>query len=123
VADPQVEKLLAAHRTAGAKPTDQQIEDRLFLVMLLEAVRAWEERIVREPGDVDMGLILGIGFPSFRGGILRWADTEGAAAILDRVEPYRSLGRRFEPPTMLTELAASGGSFYPRPKLLATSGA
>ena len=64
------------HR-AIAPPTDEEITDRLFLPMLLEATRVLEEGIVREPADVDMGLILGIGFPPFRGGILRWADARG----------------------------------------------
>jgi 3-hydroxyacyl-CoA dehydrogenase / enoyl-CoA hydratase / 3-hydroxybutyryl-CoA epimerase / enoyl-CoA isomerase len=82
-------------------------------------VRAWQERIVREPGDVDMGMILGTGFPAFRGGPLRWADTEGAATILDRVEPYRKLGARFEPPRVLTDMAAGGETFYPRPRAVA----
>ena len=50
---------------------------RLFLPMLTEASRILAEGIVREPGDVDMGLILGIGFPAFRGGLLRWADNLG----------------------------------------------
>ena len=120
VADPAVEAMVEKHRTApAAKITDEHIQDRLFLVMLLEAIRAWEERIVREPGDVDMGMILGTGFPAFRGGPLRWCDTEGAAIILDRVENYRKLGPRFEPPELLRDAARNGGSFYPRPKLVA----
>ena len=55
----------------------RKITDRLFLPMLLEATRVLEEGIVREPADVDMGLILGVGFPPFRGGILRWCDRSG----------------------------------------------
>src|SRR3954447_12960055 len=85
-----------------------EITDRLFLPMLLEATRALEEGIVREPGDVDMGLILGIGFPPFRGGILRWGDTEGAAAIVDRLAKYASLGKRFEPTETLERHARTG---------------
>ena len=65
-------------RPASRPMDEEEITDRLFLPMLLEATRVLEEGIVREPGDVDMGLILGIGFPPFRGGILRWADTVGA---------------------------------------------
>ena len=57
----------------------EEITDRLFLPMLTEASRVLKEGIVREPADVDMGLILGIGFPPFRGGMLRWADTLGLA--------------------------------------------
>ena len=51
--------------------------------MLTEASRCLSEGIVRDPGDVDMGLILGIGFPAWRGGILRWADEMGMAKVLE----------------------------------------
>src|SRR5262249_44504769 len=89
--NPAVEAIIAKHRT-GEKAFDQnEITDRLFLPMLLESTRVLEEGIVREPADVDMGLILGIGFPPFRGGILRWCDTEGAGAILDRLARYAPL--------------------------------
>ena len=60
-----------------------------------------EEGIVRDPADVDMGLILGIGFPPFRGGILRWADTVGLAKVLELLTKYESLGKRFEAPAAL----------------------
>ena len=70
--------IIAKHRTGDRAIDQDEITDRLFLPMLLEATRVLEEGIVREPGDVDMGLILGIGFPPFRGGILRWCDQSGA---------------------------------------------
>ena len=109
------------HRQASDASTtamdEAEITDRLFLPMLLEATRVLEEGIVREPGDVDMGLILGIGFPPFRGGILRWADTVGAAAIVERLAKYAPLGKRYEPTESLLKLAKEGGTFYPRPKL------
>ncbi len=116
-ADPEVESLLAKHRTTGATPPAdlEKLQDRLFLPMLLEATRTLEEKIVREPADVDMGLILGIGFPPFKGGLLRWADSLGAAEILRRLEPLQPLGKRFEPTETLTKMAESGGTFYPVP--------
>ncbi len=76
--------------------------------MLLEATRVLEEGIVREPGDVDMGLILGIGFPPFRGGILRWCDTIGAAGHRREAGEVRPLGKRFEPTETLLKLAKDG---------------
>ena len=75
-----------------------------------------EEGIVREPGDVDMGLILGIGFPPFRGGILRWCDSLGAGAVVEKLAKYSHLGKRFEPTESLLRLAKTGETFYPRPK-------
>jgi 3-hydroxyacyl-CoA dehydrogenase / enoyl-CoA hydratase / 3-hydroxybutyryl-CoA epimerase / enoyl-CoA isomerase len=114
---------LEKHRTAKRDVSDQEIEDRLFLSMLLEAVRTLEEGIVREPAHVDMGLILGVGFPPFRGGILRWCDTVGAAPLVDRASKYTSLGKRFEPSPMLVDMAKTGKRFYPRPTVPASAAA
>jgi 3-hydroxyacyl-CoA dehydrogenase/enoyl-CoA hydratase/3-hydroxybutyryl-CoA epimerase/3-hydroxyacyl-CoA dehydrogenase/enoyl-CoA hydratase/3-hydroxybutyryl-CoA epimerase/enoyl-CoA isomerase len=122
-ADPAFEPFLARNRRGGEQtPSDAELIDRLFLPMLLEATRVLEEGIVRDPADVDMGLVLGIGFPPFRGGILRWCDTEGAGAILKRLEPFRKLGKRFEPTESLLRLARSGGAFYPAPQAAAGFG-
>ena len=67
--------------------------------MLLEATRVLEEGIVREPGDVDMGLILGIGFPPFRGGILRWCDSVGAARSSKNWRSTRTLASGLSRPS------------------------
>ena len=69
--------------------------------------------MVRDARDVDLGLIFGIGFPPFQGGLLFWADTLGAAAIsIDRLKPSQSLGARYQPTPMLLEMAAKGKRFY-----------
>jgi 3-hydroxyacyl-CoA dehydrogenase/enoyl-CoA hydratase/3-hydroxybutyryl-CoA epimerase/3-hydroxyacyl-CoA dehydrogenase/enoyl-CoA hydratase/3-hydroxybutyryl-CoA epimerase/enoyl-CoA isomerase len=115
--DPTFEPFLAKYRTGEKAHTDDELRDRLFLPMLLEATRVLEEGIVREPADVDMGLILGIGFPPYRGGILRWCESESLPKILERLEAYSSLGKRFEPTETLTRMARSGETFYPRPKV------
>ncbi len=119
--NPAVTAIIAKHQTGTKAMDEAEITDRLFLPMLLEATRVLEEGIVREPGDVDMGLILGIGFPPFRGGILRWADTIGAAAIVEKLAKYAPLGKRYEPTESLLKLAKDGGTFYPLPKLGAAS--
>ena len=77
--------------------------------MLVEASRVLTEGIVRDPADVDMGLILGIGFPPFRGGMLRWADTLGLDKVLAKLGKYESLGKRFQPTEMMRKLAAGKG--------------
>ena len=116
--DPAFGPILDKYRTGSAREMPrEEITDRLFLPMLLEATRVLEEGIVREPGDVDMGLILGIGFPPFRGGILRWCDVEGAAKIAQKLESYRGLGKRFEPTDTLARHAKTGELFYPMPKI------
>jgi 3-hydroxyacyl-CoA dehydrogenase len=113
VADPEVQQLIAQRVHKKSELSDEDISDRLFLCMALEAVRALEEKIARQPGDVDMAMILGVNFPAFRGGPLRWCDTEGAANLINRATKWQSLGRRFEIPAALAEAASQGTRFYP----------
>ncbi len=116
--NPAALAIIAKHRTGETEMDPEAITDRLFLPMLLEATRVLEEGIVREPGDVDMGLILGIGFPPFRGGILRWCDSVGANVIVEKLAKLSHLGKRFEPTSSLLRLAKTGEKFYPRPKMV-----
>jgi len=116
--DPTFDPLLAKHlRTTDFgrkpnKPDAQEITLRLFLPMLLEATRVLAETKVRDPRDVDLGLTFGIGFPPFQGGLLFWADTIGAAKIVEMLKPFEGLGERYKPTPLLLELAKSGGKFY-----------
>jgi 3-hydroxyacyl-CoA dehydrogenase/enoyl-CoA hydratase/3-hydroxybutyryl-CoA epimerase/3-hydroxyacyl-CoA dehydrogenase/enoyl-CoA hydratase/3-hydroxybutyryl-CoA epimerase/enoyl-CoA isomerase len=112
VDDPALEGFLARVRTGRRDISLEEITDRLFLPMLTEASRVLTEGIVREPADVDMGLILGIGFPSFRGGLLRWADSLGLPAVLEKLRQYEQLGPRFQPTEQMRRLAAEGKGFY-----------
>jgi len=86
--------------------------DRLLLPMLLEATRALDAGVVEDAWNVDLGLILGIGFPPFRGGLLFWADTLGAKTVIEKLKPYQSLGCRYEPTDRLLDMARTGGTFY-----------
>ena len=110
--DPALEAILAKCRKTTRTISPEEITDRLFLPMLTEASRILMEGIVREPGDVDMGLILGIGFPTFRGGLLRWADALGMSAVLEKLKRYEVLGARFQPTEQMRELAKAGKGFY-----------
>lgn len=96
------------------KFTEAQITARLFLPMVVEATRILEEQVVRDPRDVDLGLIYGCGFPPFKGGLLFWADTVGAKQIVEQLEPLMPLGKKFEPTPMLRDMARSGQKFYQR---------
>jgi 3-hydroxyacyl-CoA dehydrogenase/enoyl-CoA hydratase/3-hydroxybutyryl-CoA epimerase/3-hydroxyacyl-CoA dehydrogenase/enoyl-CoA hydratase/3-hydroxybutyryl-CoA epimerase/enoyl-CoA isomerase len=112
VDDAALPGLLAKVRKGNRELSAEEMTDRLFLPMLTEASRILEEGIVRDPGDVDMGLILGIGFPPFRGGILRWADDMGLPGVLEKLKHYESLGKRFHPTEQMRRLAAEGKGFY-----------
>lgn len=112
VDDPAFEAILAKCRTGKREISPEEITDRLFLPMLTEASRILMEGIVRDPGDVDMGLILGIGFPAYRGGLLRWADSIGLDKILEKLKTYEPLGARFHPTEQMRRLAAEGRGFF-----------
>ncbi|HEX2166457.1 MAG TPA: 3-hydroxyacyl-CoA dehydrogenase NAD-binding domain-containing protein, partial [Longimicrobiales bacterium] len=92
---------------------EQDILDRLLFAMVNEAARVLEDGIVQSAGEVDLGMITGTGFPPFRGGLLRWADAIGMQQVLRRLEELHAQhGVRFEPATLIRELAAAGRGFY-----------
>ena len=67
---------------------------------------------MRDPRDIDLGLIFGLGFPAFRGGLMFWADSLGAAKIVEMLKPFESFGERMQPTPLLLEMARSGSKFY-----------
>lgn len=85
---------------------------RLFLTMLLEATRMLEEGRVRNPRDVDLGVLFGLGFPGQRGGLFRWADDLGVSQVLAALKPLAMLGPRARPTAWLLDMAARGRRFY-----------
>ena len=71
------------------------------------------ERIVDRPLYLDLALLLGIGFPDHRGGVLRYADQYGLGRLVDRMgELQERYGARFRPCTELSTRAAAGTAFY-----------
>jgi len=112
VDDPAFDAILERCRTGYREIGSEEITDRLFLPMLVEASRVLMEGIVRDPGDVDMGLILGIGFPAQKGGLLRWADSVGLGKVSEKLKQYERLGTRFLPTEQMRKLAAGSRGFY-----------
>ncbi|MBI3409949.1 MAG: enoyl-CoA hydratase/isomerase family protein [Planctomycetes bacterium] len=112
VDDPALKAFLDRCGKGQRTHSQEEITDRLFLPMLVEASLVLAEGIVREPADVDMGLILGIGFPTFRGGLLRWADAIGLDKVLASLAKYERLGPRFRPTEQMRRFAAEKKGFY-----------
>ena len=86
---------------------------RPVLAMVNEAARALEERIIETPADVDIAMILGTGFPPFRGGLLRYADDLGVGTVRDTLSSYAErFGERFRPADLIQQLAGENRRFY-----------
>ena len=93
--------------------SDAEIIDRMMFPMLMESSRCLEDNIVETPMEVDMGLIYGLGFPPFRGGIFRWADNVGLNEIIQRAEKHNALGKVYKPTEQIRKKAQKGQLFHP----------
>jgi 3-hydroxyacyl-CoA dehydrogenase/enoyl-CoA hydratase/3-hydroxybutyryl-CoA epimerase len=80
--------------------------------MINEASRCLEDRVAADAGAIDVAMVFGAGFPPFRGGPLRHADTIGLAAIETRLTALRAeRGDRYAPSKLLSDLAQRGATF------------
>ena len=111
--DPAVDALIAAWARPPQHVAAEGILARLLLSMLLEGTRILAEQQGRDPQAIDLAVVLGLGFPSARGGLLRWADSLGISRIVGMLGEYEHLGPRFAAPPLLRDMAAQGRSFYP----------
>ena len=110
--DPAIYAILNLTPKAELPPPSAE---RLILPMVNEAARCLAEEIVEGPGPLDLALVFGIGFPPFRGGLCRWADSEGLDSIVQQLEALAATrGPRLAPSDALRKLAARGG-FYSSP--------
>jgi 3-hydroxyacyl-CoA dehydrogenase / enoyl-CoA hydratase / 3-hydroxybutyryl-CoA epimerase / enoyl-CoA isomerase len=113
--DPQTAELIASVQPNGKKDfSEEEIVDRLMIPMVIETVRCLDEGIVETPVEADMGLVYGIGFPPFRGGALKYADTIGMKTILDKCAKYAALGKLYEPTASMKKMAAEGKLYFPK---------
>ena len=113
-ANPEIDDFLRYLEVgSGEGISDEDIIDRMMLPMLMESSRCLEDKIVQTPVEVDMGVIYGLGFPPFRGGIFRWADSVGLSDLLQSAEKRRSLGKVYEPTEQIKKMAKDGMLFHP----------
>ena len=111
--DPKAYELIQQIQRDGKQDfAAEEIMDRMMIPMIIEAARALEEGIADTPNEVDMGLIMGLGFPAFRGGALKYADAQGLQAVCDKADQYAHLGALYQPTERMRAMAASGDTYY-----------
>jgi 3-hydroxyacyl-CoA dehydrogenase / enoyl-CoA hydratase / 3-hydroxybutyryl-CoA epimerase len=91
---------------------EEDLAHRLIFLMVNEAARCVEERVVDSPEDADYGMILGTGFAPFRGGPLRFAEYFGLNKVVDELERLAQSEEKFLPCEILRKHAGDGTKFY-----------
>jgi 3-hydroxyacyl-CoA dehydrogenase/enoyl-CoA hydratase/3-hydroxybutyryl-CoA epimerase len=110
--DPTVYALV--NDRGGRIVPEAEAVDRMVLPMVNEAALCLLEGIARTPADVDLAMVMGTGFPPFRGGLLRYADSLTLVEVVQRMDRLSAVhGARFRPVPLLRDLARSGRTFLP----------
>ncbi len=110
--NPEVKEILQSIGQKNAEDSEEGIINRIIAAMLGEAGRCLEEGIVQKDSDLDMALVLGTGFPPFRGGLLAYVNDFGVSKIIDimrRLEDKH--GSRFTPCDLLVSMARDNKKF------------
>src|SRR5437870_7002197 len=91
---------------------EEELAKRLILLMVNEAARCVEEKVVGSPEDADYGMVLGTGFAPCRGGPLRFAEHFGLKKVVDELERLAQAEEKFSPCEILKKHAGDGTKFY-----------
>ncbi|MBF7731473.1 3-hydroxyacyl-CoA dehydrogenase [Pseudomonas sp. N040] len=90
----------------------EEILERCLLALVNEGAKILQEGIAQSSHDIDLVYLNGYGFPAERGGPMSWADTQGAADLLARLQQLQAqFGSHWQPARLIEQLAASGQSF------------
>jgi 3-hydroxyacyl-CoA dehydrogenase/enoyl-CoA hydratase/3-hydroxybutyryl-CoA epimerase len=92
-----------------------ELKQRFLVVQAVEAARTFEEGVVTDVREADVGSILGFGFAPFTGGTLSYIDMMGTRAFVELCRRFeKKYGARFKPPPLLVDMADRNESFYGR---------
>lgn len=107
--------LVSSRRDWRTDANVEELKSRFLSIQALEAARCFEEGVITDPRDADIGAILGWGFAPFTGGPISYIDTLGTDQFVRRCETFAGLyGDRFRPNRLLHDMAATGQTFYAR---------
>jgi 3-hydroxyacyl-CoA dehydrogenase/enoyl-CoA hydratase/3-hydroxybutyryl-CoA epimerase len=107
-------ELCEGTRAASDPHTEMsEIQDRLMLAQVLEAIRCLDEGILRSTADGEIGAIFGVGFAPNTGGPFAWCDRQGAAEVARRLDALAEIhGERYQPPALLRTMADADERFF-----------
>ncbi|HET7153834.1 MAG TPA: enoyl-CoA hydratase-related protein [Hyphomicrobiaceae bacterium] len=98
---------------ATSRPSPQRLDQRLLIVLALEAVRCLQQDVVADAAEADLHAVFGFGYPSWTGGPLSYIETLGQNAFVAQCDALAALhGDRFQPPAILRDRPEAGTSFH-----------
>jgi len=114
VGDPGRRVASPSPESGSATPTTTKndLANRLMSLMVNEAARCLEENVVASPEDADYGMILGTGFPAWRGGPLRFAENFSIKKLVEEMERLARTNEKYTPCELLRKHAQEGTKFY-----------
>ena len=110
--NPKIMELISDVSKRKNNVVAEDIIDRSILIMVNEAAKCLEEEVVKNPRYLDTAMIMGTGFPAFRGGLLKYADDIGIEQIVKKLQNLSKNSKRFEPAKLLLSMQKSGKKFY-----------
>ena len=121
--DETADAMVKSMQSAKLELSDEEIIDRLMVPMTVETIRCLEDNIVSTPAEADMGLVYGVGYPPFRGGVLHSVDKMGVQKFIETADALKDLGPLYHVTDGLRKMAEAGETYYPKTIAKATSGA
>ncbi|WP_232469779.1 fatty acid oxidation complex subunit alpha FadB [Burkholderia pseudomallei] len=111
---PEAHDLVATVQSQGRRMfPDGEILERMMVAMIVEAAHALEDGVVATPAELDTALLLGVGFPAYAGGALKYADWLGLDHVVALCEKYADLGPGYMATPRMRAMAAAGDCYYP----------
>jgi 3-hydroxyacyl-CoA dehydrogenase/enoyl-CoA hydratase/carnithine racemase len=112
-----VQKYLEDNQVQPKEISEQEIIDLMLAKAINEAAYMMMDDICDRPQDMDLAMIYGTGFPPYRGGILRYADSWGLENVYAKLKALENqYGVAFQPAELIKEMAEAGRTFYPEAK-------
>ena len=91
----------------------EEIQDRAIMQLMKEAISCFDDGIIANPTDGDLGAVFGMGYLPFTGGPFRHMGTMGIQNVVNRMNELKEkYGVRFSPPASLVGMAEKGETFH-----------
>src|SRR6185437_13832023 len=92
-----------------------ELKARLLAIQALETARCFEENVLTDVREADVGSILGFGYAPFSGGTLSYIDMMGTKKFVELCQRLeKKYGKRFAPSKLQLDMAQKGETFYGR---------